>query len=355
MGATAHKIASAFIGAAQREPGNRSEIFRKAAYTFVGLAQDPANARSSSQLVQLGLQFADAAHSARPPTMDDFVDLLRETETSYNEVGDDPQDLIARRREIHDDRTKPDPGHISIAPSTFNKDATLGRSAVIKWAPTQDDIVNGIVQSQNVAFWQGIKKEAQAITIDISLGFLPASADSDALTPNNVRPYAEIEFGSDGNRTKFRCDVGQGKRLTVVGNYVSVSVAAGAPRAGAPSPAITAGASIGCFAAPSPAPTILTLYVDGVDVGASGDWLPIPLKAVQLLPVQMGNMALGGVFAVQFADLGGGSVGQTYATMSATSWPPTIPIPGDAAYVRIFNQGPTPFPVLFRLPFQLAV
>lgn len=350
---SAKKIADEFLGAALKNPSARPEIFRRAAYTFMGLAQDPKHARSAGHLAQVGLQFAQAVHNERPPVMDDFTDLLQETVAAYQDVGNDPMDLIARRREIHDARTPMTPGAFSIAPESFNRDATLGRSAVIKWAPTQFEITQGVQQAQNVAFWQGVKKEAQALTVDISLGFLPANQDSDSFTPNNVRSYAEIEYGSDGNRTKVKCDLALGKRLTVVGNYVAVTVGVGPPGFGKPSPQITAGASIGTFAAPSQGPVVLTEYIDSLSINTDSDFIPIPLRAVALLPLQSG-LLLGETADITFVDLGGAVVARNFYQQLNNGGAAPIPIIGDAAYVQIRNNNN--FQAAgFRLPFQLAL
>lgn len=353
--ATTRKLVESFIGAAKANPGARPEIFRRAAYTLMGLAQNPKNARSASQLARIGNEFARAAWATQPVVIDDFDEILQETAQAYEEVGDDPMDLVARRREIHDERTPPTPGQVSIAPESFNRDATLGRSQVIKYAPTEEEkSQQGILQSQTVAFWQGTKKEAQAISIDISLGFLPSVTDPDLIGNADARPYAEVEFGSDGNRTKFKCDINHGTRLTVVGNYCAVTVGMDAPMEGKDSAILTVGASIGTFAAPSQAPVICTLYVDGLEQNVSTDPLPIPLKAVQLLPIPTG-LTLGGTYSIEFLSYAGVLVGQEYFQQAYAGPRPTIPVPADAAYIRLNNGGPSAFGVQFRLPFQLGV
>lgn len=347
------QIAQSFLGQAAANPQQRHEICRQAAYTFMGLAQDPKNARASQHLAEVGLQFARAAGDARPPVMDDFADLLKETQIAYDLVGpygDDPMDLIAARREIHEDRTPRTPGQIFITPESFNRDATLGRSATITFNPTEDQKRNGIQQSQTVAFWQGVKKEAQAMTVDINLGFLPSAVDPDTVEPGSARPYAEVEFGSDGNRTKFLCDIALGKRLTVVGNYCSVLLGMAAPGFGDPSPVITGGASIGAFAAPSTAPLVYTLYVDGLASLDTTNFLSIPMKAAFLLPILS---TVGGAGVLEFYDIGGNGIGNVPFSITAATPMVPIPIPGDASYVRVVNS--TLFTANYRLPFQLAV
>jgi hypothetical protein len=343
-----HKIVNQYVGAAQANPDGRPEIYRQAAYRFMGLAQNPKNARQSHQLAQIGLEFANAA--TRPVTMDDFQDLLRETAQAYDEAGDDPMDLISRRREIHDERTPLLPGQVLITPESFNRDATLGRSAVIKFNPTAEEVAIGILQSQNVAFWQGNKKEAQAMTVDISLGFLPP-LPFDFGTGTDVRPFGEVEYGSDGNRTKVTFDVALGKRLTVVGNYIAVTVGMDPPFVGHPTTQITAGASIGAFAAPSQGPLVRTAYLDDFDPGVSNP-IPIPLKAVALLPMQT-SLILGGTATILFFNYGGSLISQVFYKQSETTWMQPVPITGDVAFIKVQNTGAGGGN--FRLPFQLAM
>jgi hypothetical protein len=350
------QIAQSFLGAAAANPQQKHEICRQAAYTFMGLAQDPKNARASQQLAEVGLQFARASADSRPPVMDDFADLLQETAAAYEAAGpwgDDPMDLIAMRREIHEDRTPRTPGQIFITPESFNKDATLGRSQKIKWAPTDEEKFNGIQQSQTVAFWQGVKKEAQAMTVDVSLGFLPAiqqQTDTPFDTLNN-RAFVEIEFGSDGNRNRFQADLGNGRRITVAGNYVSAIVGMDPPRVGFTSQVIEAGASIGAFAAPSRAPVIRTVYFDDLLTGSSAPLTPIPLRATELLPIVYQGPNLGN-FVLYFADAGGNKVA-TYRFAAPYGITTPIALPGDAVFVTFDNN--TGSTIQVRLPFELSV
>src|SRR6185369_14469800 len=115
-------LAAKFLGAAQRNPSARREICQEAARTFMGLAHDPRNVRQTGQLAKIGIEFADAAIRAQPITMDDFTDLLHETAQAHEASGGDAMDEIAIRREVHDERTTRDPGNVSIAPASFNKD-----------------------------------------------------------------------------------------------------------------------------------------------------------------------------------------------------------------------------------------
>ena len=433
---TAKELADGFLAAAQQNPDGRNAIYRRAAQVFADLALDPRNRKQAKQLQNMAFDFVSAARTERPATIDDFENLLRERAQAYEQVGDDPMDQIARAREIHDEQRgegeRPVPS-VSIAPLSFNRDATLGRSQTLRWAPSPDEIRQGVKESETVAFWQGFKREAQAITVDVALLSSPPPAqfidavpnltvamtatdtvavvnsttgfpfvgtiriddelmDYTGITPTSftglirgvmgtvaaphaiganvvfptidVRPYGIVEFGSDGNHTSVRFDVGAGKRFTVVGNYCSVLVGVEKPTPGNASANISIGASIGTFGAPSPSPTVLTKYVDGLANSISlnnSTFIQIPLKAVQLLPIQS-NMIYGDVLTITFFPFGGGTaITQVVYTCSATDpVPPTIPLVGDVSYIKIrytASGGPPPGTTFrnFRLPFQLSL
>lgn len=358
---SAEQIAHKFIGAAQKNPTDREAIFRQAAYTFMGLAHDPKNAHSQGALAKIGLDFAQAAVREQPVVTDDFTQLLRETQQAYNETSGDTMEAIARQRQLHDEQDPARAKQIIITPESFNKDATLGRSANIKWLPTPADTLNGVLQSQNVAFWQGSKKEAQAMTVDASLGTLPPpvpAADFEVLASGLVLKllYGEVEYGSDGNRTKVRFDLGYGRRFTVVGNYIALTlgVEASTPDNN-PSTIITVGGSIGAFAAPTPAPLIRTVYVNSLATGApppgsNGTVIEIPLKSVMLLPVQS-TLALGGTARFNFLDNTGGITYTVFYTQGAQQTP--IPLTGEVSFIQVINTGAAA--ANFRFPFQLSM
>lgn len=450
MGVSIKQLADKFVDAARKNPVNRPAILGEAANTFMRLSRDPENHALAPKLKKLGLDFAHHASLARqerPPVVDDFADLLHETQQAYEEVGpygDDPMDLIARRREIHQDRTPVDPNHLFVTPETFQRDATLGRSAKIKWNPSSNDIQDGITQTQNVAFWQGVKRESVAMTIDTNFVFTPtialvtptqstigpltalsggeiynpfepfadvvtvdhsfAGGTFHDLTTNTtgtivdnvfipvdnatvftvssaigmgdsftvtspppppvpvpqtagqvIRPYVEVEFGSDGNRSKVTFDLGRGNRLTVPANYLSVTIGMNPPPNGhAANDPIIVGASIGAFGAPSQAPLLSTQYIDGLAAGAVSTFMQIPLKAVQLLPI-LTTLPMGGTLTVSFFDYGGALIGQTFFQQGANYAASPIPLPGDAVFVQVQSAASNVAPATIRLPFELSM
>jgi hypothetical protein len=376
------QIAGVYIGAAKKNPKNAPGIFRKAAADFVGMAMDPANARNRDRLHRVAMDFAQTASNFRPPTSNDFLTLLKETAQAFEEVGtsegDDPMDTIARSREVHDEKDPHGPS-ISIAPETFNKDATLGRLATIlsfvnyptaASSPEAQSAAravaekNGIAQAQTVAFWQGKKREAQAITVDVALALLPnfLQQSGEVFSLQNNRPYGLVEFGADGNRTTVKFDLANGKRLTVVGNYVSVSVGMDPPRAGDSSTPLTYGASMGAFAAPSMAPLILTSYIDDLSnvhtvtpTGFANEIIvPIPLKAAFLLPLET-DCVINETAQLDFLDVGGDIMFTRFYKQSDTSWMKTVSLVGDVSFVKITNATGNAGVRNFRLPFQLSL
>lgn len=351
------ELVSEYVGRA-RAAADPVPILRMAAARFGRAATDPKNAHLSDRLNNVAMGFSRAAQRAQPrrATVSDFVDLLEETKAAIEEVGDhNAMNIIARRREIHDERSTDAP-RVSIAPSSFNEDATLGRSTKIKFAPTQDDLNAGIVQSQTVAFWQGVKREAQAITVDVGLVSPPPpdvlNNNVHLVNPQSVRAYTLIEYGSDGNKTTAKCDINQ--RLTVVGNYVSVLVGCDPPFDSFPTTDITVGASIGTFAAPSQSPVICTVYVDQLLPGTTSDFIAIPTKAVQLLPF-FTNLALAETATIFFFGYGGGSTplnGLFYKQIENFTMSP-FPTGGDLSFFKVHNGGAGL--ANFRLPFQLSL
>lgn len=354
MGVPLKKVVEHYIGLAKQADDPRM-VYRGAATDLARAAMDPANKLASLQLSKAAMEFAAAAR--RPPTTSDFLDLLRETEAAVHEVGGDPMNVIARRREIHEARSSDAP-RVSIAPESFNEDVTLGRSGSFKWNPTNEEIQNGIKQSDTVAFWQGFKREAQAMTIDI--GFLnpPAVTPEDTADGQtfDCRPYAIVEYGSDGDRKSIQLDVGFGVRLTVVGNYISVLLGMNQPRAGFITTTLGMGASIGAFAAPSQAPVTSTTYIDALAAGNITPYLPRPLKG-QLLLTPLTDLALAETLDIFFYSVGGGAnpIGQIRYTQATTTpqGPFPFPIPGDVAWFQVRNNGVAARNI--RLPFQLSL
>ena len=364
------QLVNEFVSAAEKNPNNRPDIFREAAYTFMGLAMDPKNVGTSRELSEIGKEFAGAAYRTQF-SIDDFTDVLEETQQAYREAGNrDELDTISHRRIIHEQRQPPIPGHTSIAPASFTRDATLGRSAKIRFDPTPEEISNQIKQIQTVAFWQGDKKEAQAMTVDVNLvseaNFEPVEPpDTDPQPPVfSVRSFAEVTYGSDGNKTTVRCDIGRGKRMTVVGNYISVAVGCDFP--GISDDGVTqnfttpieAGASIGPFAAPTAAPLILTRYIDNLEagglLGTASNFISIPAKAVLLLPILTDLQTMGAVLTVQFFNFGKVLIYEVTYTIGASPVAIPIPISGDASWVRVLNAAFNARTNI-RLPFQLAM
>jgi len=367
MGASAKKLVSAFIGQAQQaDPAIRPRILRRAAATFAQLASDPRNVRAKKHLTSIGLEFAGAAHQAA--TTNDFTQLLRDTAKAYEELGPaaefDTHATMDATALQHLDEAK-NAMRTSIQPASLNKDSTLGRSATIKFQPSADEVVKGIVQEQTVAFWQGQKEEAQSMTVDIGTVLQPQPTPRLLVTPD-ARAYAKIQYGSDGNTQNMAVvDLGLGRRITVVGNYVAVIVGMDPPGTPDPPPAeavaasLTVGASIGTFAAPSQAPLVRTSYIDDYERQEPGIFIsserPIPLRAVRVL-VPTGQAATPGdpalpVVTIQFYNLNGNTVtSHTFNLLTGVGCYP-ITVPPDAFFFQVF----TTLGTFLRVPFELSL
>lgn len=248
------------------------------------------------------------------------------------------------------------PPRVSIHPTSFNESSTLGRTAQLTNNPTSDQIALGIQQVQNVVFWQGHKTEAQALTVDIGT-VLPPTPTPHLGTSLDARPFAEIQYGVDGNiQNTVQIDVGTGRRLTVVANYVSVTVGLDPLPAGRISPVLTYGASIGTFAAPSQAPLVRSVYVDDLAIGTHTDFLSIPRRASLLLvPTPFsgfGSSAFAGTITILFFDVGGRSCGAWAWNFTTGLGLIPVVVPPDAFF---FNVGSTVDDTSVRVPFQLSL
>lgn len=338
---------------AQREPARRSEILGKAAITFAGLAEDRRHIPEAPVLRQLAATFAEAA--MQPATTDDFHEQLEEYHAAYEQQGS-ASDLHneARAEAVHDVSSEAARGaqRVSIAPVTWGKGATLGRQGTFKWAPTDQEIKDGVQQSGTLVMWQGEPHEACAITVDVGQVF-PATADGDDEHPANLRPYGRVAYGSDGTIGEVDFDIGCGTRFTVVGNYVSVVVGMIKPTAASRNnPSMTVGASIGAFAAPSTAPVTLTKYIDRVLENNISDYIPRPAKAVSMLPPMCNQSA--GTTVVGLYGIGGGAA-PLYKLTYQNGIPSSanVPLAGDVGLITVSNF--SGLPARYRLIFQLAL
>jgi len=369
MQMTPQKIADTFVGMAARAPNHRvrADILRRGAATFAGMASDPnlKSERARNFLTHIGLEFAGAsAQAAQSPTTSDFTQLLRDTAQAWEELGPEGAALTSAAMNAQALQAgianANNPGvsqSVSIAPASFNgSNVTLGRSVQVCFAPTTDQIAQGIQQSQTVAFWQGSRQEAQAMSIDFGTVLTPVPPQHFGTGPN-ARPYAMIQYGSDGNtQNAATLDLGLGRRITVVGNYISVIVGMDPPVSGELSAVMTLGASIGTFAAPSHAPVFRTLYIDDTDSTSFTDYLAIPLRAVRMYPPMVGN-AFGGAFGllqIDFFDVSGHFVTEwkhDYSVDFGVSLQPYV-VPPDAFFINLkysLNNGN------IRVPFELSL
>lgn len=350
MSVALQQLVDEVVGAAEGNPEAAPEIYEDAANEFRSFARQKANARIAAALASRANEFEARAHHARsqrPATVDDFVEQEREHAQAHAEVGHlGDLEIKARRNEIHEARHGRK--HVSITPESVTDKTPLGRTATVKFNPTNADVLNNIVSSSTVMQWQGVKTEAQTVTLDLTVNAFPAV---DPTTPISCRPYAIITVGIDGNKTSFKVDVGLGVRLTLVANYVDVLVAMDAPFPGAAAGTMTIGASLGFFAAPSVAPVVLTSYIDQLGLGGSTLIAELlrPAKAVAILPPQSTDPGVN--IQLTFFDYGNTQLySLTFAVGTIVS---PIPLANDVGRVRVTYQGALPS-VNIRIPWQLS-
>lgn len=341
------RTVSAIVGAAERQPDQAPAIYARAAQAFEQRSKNTKDVQVARRLEKLANYFGQRA-ALPPPMIDDFQQRLRQTIEAYEQVGDNDLAVLARRNQLQE-AAKPGGLRPPMTPPSFNPSSILGRTAVIKYAPTPEEKANGIVQSDGVALWQGDTIEAMAMTVDVNITSPPLyPIGADVLS---TRAYGILKFGSDGNTTtEVKFDLGFGQRFTVVGNYISVVVGMDAPAPSTKSAKLTAGASIGAFSAPSQAPALLTLYADELANGDAATF-PRPMRAMQLLPVQ--TTAAAGNMKLEFLNANGLQVLYQLTYPAGTLSAQPIPFTGDCGYIRLTNQ--TGVAADFRLPCQLSL
>jgi hypothetical protein len=102
------------------------------------------------------------------------------------------------------------------------------------------------------------------------------------------------------------------------------------------------------------APLVRTRYIDGLKSGAYTDFLPIPLKAAVLLPIQT-SLVTGDQLEIFLCDAGGNTI-STFTYQQGPLVPQqSIPLYGDVAFVAVRNIAASNLPANVRLPFQLSL
>jgi hypothetical protein len=351
-----NRIIEDVIGAAESNPEAAAEIYADAAMKFRQHALRRENFESRGLLAAKANEFEalGVSHVYRlpeqPTTVNDFDELEAEHAQAMREVGHlDDLEVRARRDRLQSVRT--DKLRMSITPESITDKTALGRQITVKYAPTQADKLINITDADTVVLWQGSKTEAQAFSVDVGVVTSPAIG-----TQVSCRPYGIITYGSDGWQNSYRFDIGQGTRLTGVGNYCSVLVGMDAPGFGLPSGQMTLGAGLGTFAATSLAPVTLTSYVEGIrvvpDLNNNVD-VVMPVKAKLLLPPQCSDVNT--LTQIDFYDIAGNLL-YSLQFLSGTIVSP-IPLSNDFAYVKVTRLSTSSGPVYatYRLIWQLAL
>lgn len=253
---------------------------------------------------------------------------------------------------------------VPITPPSFNQTTTLGRTCNIKFGATSDEMLNGIKESETVAFWQGNKVEAQAMSVDIGLVLPPSPTFVvGLLNPRDARGFALVEWGIDGYRqAQVAMDIGLGRRVAVIANYISVTVSMDEPGPGMQSATVAYGAGITAFSSHTQAPVIRTRYIDNIDQNAFSDLITVPLRAVQLLSPIVGDATTGapvppGFLNINWFGYDAQEIGQTLYdfTLNAPFNPQPVPPDAFAFRANYTGGGMAAQPSNIRLPFQLSM
>ena len=343
----------------RENPERANEISANAARHLRRMASQPSQARQLPMLLALADEFSAVGVPPAPRghrTVSDFDEIADEMREAYEGGGGDDMEHEARRRDAHeangDSGSSAGPSHMSIIPETI-EGARTGNTIVVKYQPSQAEIALGIKESDTVLLWQGDKKEAQSITIDV--GLIKGEVQVAGSVGSN-RPYGLIDYGTDGYKNNVKFDVGCGTRFTVAGNYVSVMLGMDPPRVGLTPGQMTLGASLGFFAAPSIAPVTCTQYVDQIGANATVGRILRPAKAVAILPPQGYNGATLGVpndfnVTLIFSDWSGNLLYWLTFDIGTVVCP--IPLTNDVAEIAVKNNTNHVGHIYF--PFQLAM
>jgi len=364
---TTKEVAATFLGRAAKakNPVERSQALREGAAQFAHLASDPRNSKYKGQLTAIGLEFAGAAMKAFEPVAPGLNHDPAVDARAFHALHALYPEGIEHAIEQGEGPSIATPKRVSVLPATFTEETTLGRYAELTFAPTAAQTSAGIKQQDTVALWNGKKTESQAMSIDLGLIFPPILQGDigGAIPAVDGRLYAKIQYGADGmtQSNLVTVDVGLGRRLTVIGNYIAVLIGMDPPRSnlvgGLPStsPVLTAGASIAAYAAGSAAPVVRTLYCDAIDPTSSGGEFhaAIPLRAVRLLP-PLGASPTDTLF-IEFQSINGTPIGAW-----TTGMPLPFPVPPDAFSIVLTSvqgipgtgQGPESG---IRVPFELSL
>ncbi len=388
-------VINGYLGkAAKAHPVKRPQILREGAALLAQAAGDPRNKHHKAHLTSIGLELVGAAMKAQQAlqpqpqweepqqrqhfTMTDFEDLLSQTREAVEQLPENgfypsaALDVLALRGATggspeggSGDLSSPGASagagasataspRVSIAPASFNANSTLGRAVTVTFAPTPAQTAQGISQSQTAAFWQGVKEESQAMSVDVGTVLQPTPPEHFGAGPTS-RPFAVIQYGADGNtQNVIPIDVGQGRRLTVIGNYISVLLGMDPPPVNRTSAVLTMGASIAAFAATSEAPVTRTVYFDSLDPMSNTPFHAVPLRATTLL-VPCPGTGFGGVYIgtldIHFFDITGHVVTSWHYDFTTGFGLIPIQVPTDAYFFNVFPS----LAGSFRLPFQLSL
>jgi hypothetical protein len=284
--------------------------------------------------------------------------------------------------------------------------ARYGGKAILKYAPTANEIAAGIRQQNSLFVWTSPDGKPRFVMIDVGRlangaggpdypvtnaanasgnfsgalvsqltgggGTFPLGVDPVTGAVLSYRATAEIVLGTPGTmQDPFWVDINRGQRFTAVASYVAITAQMNAPpgdtvttlpvklAAGAVvSGSLVVYGTIGEGINPSLAPVVVTQYIDNMSgsqvVGNPYAYnLVVPPRANILLPiVTPGGAAVGG-FQLIFYDVAFTPLGQTQTFTGAAPMTVPIELPQDCYRIAIIDK--SGFTENYRIVYQLSV
>jgi hypothetical protein len=225
----------------------------------------------------------------------------------------------------------------------------FGGKGVIKFAPSNDEVTNGVRESITLVDWQSQDGLPHPVTCEIGRivagggGSFPQGVDP-AGTALIYRAQAQVIFGSPAAmQDPFFMDIGRGQRFTVAASYVAITAQMLAPSPGDASGSMVAVAGLGFGTSPTLAPILFTQYLDAIKI-AGTKTIIVPPRANVLLPLVSNHLVTN--VTVEFLNNNGGTI-QVYAAITAP-----IVLPEETYAIRVTNNGAF---ASFSMIFQLSV
>jgi hypothetical protein len=271
----------------------------------------------------------DEIHAASGDELD-----LADTIARVNPVADQLQHFANMRSVKHQLLDSQAPFARITPPSVLK--GTLGNQALV---------IPG--QRKQVAAWYG--EDAESLPFTVTVSPVKAATFTQADVPIagfDLRPFAEIQWGTRSSLLSIQVDIGQGCQLTLGGSMVTVQVGLDLVSLATPPQSMLLAGMVSFYPIVRTQPITRTLYVADSTVFS----IPAFGKSVFFIKKDFGELAKAAT--VIFFDSTGTEVGR-YTVVVGAQQSLTFPLPGNAMFIRVVNlAGPD---VLGELIFDLAL